>query len=299
MGFSTFDFFKQIPVECEGIVYLEESHILKIHQILLEILDDIVEVCEEYDIGYFLGGGSALGAMRHKGFIPWDDDMDINMPRKDYDRFIPLFRERFQEKYWIHTPQDTENYALSMTQIRKKGTVMKGRDDFATSECGVGIDIFVIENAFDNKVLRNFQGIVSLMLGYLLSCRKFYRDRKEILSFLKKTQERKGTIYFKIAVGFLIAWIPVTWWCKATDNWHRICKDDHSQWVCGCAGRLHFFGELYKREGFCEVRKEMFEGRMLNVSQDVEGYLEHCYGDWKKLPSPEKRERHIVFELEL
>lgn len=298
LNLSTVGAFKYISSdEC---IVLDDSRIRKLQNVLAGILDDIVSVCEKYHINYFLGGGTALGAVRHKGFIPWDDDIDINMPRKDYERFVPAFRKEFRDKYWLHTPEHTKNYGLLLARVRLKGTCIKTREDFFNkNECGAFVDIFIIENTFNNPLLRRIHGIGSLGLGFLLSCRNFYRNREFWMKLVKPGSDLQKTFRIKIAVGFLTSVFSLDFWTHLADRWNSMCKDDHSRYVSGCAGRLHFFGELYERDGFCEVRKADFEGRRWNVSKDVEGYLTRMYGDWKKIPEAENREKHVVFDFKL
>lgn len=297
MNLSTVNAFKHISsVEC---VCLNEKQLHQLQQVLLKILDDIVFVCEKYHINYFLGGGTALGAMRHQGFIPWDDDIDINMPRADYETFIPAFQKEYGKKYWVHTPEKTDNYGLLLARVRLKGTCVKTREDFFNDECGAFVDIFIIENTFNSKILRSVHGIGSLAFGLLLSCRKFYRDRKQLLLLVKEAPELKKVFYIKILIGFFTAILSLNTWTHAANSWNAICKDTESIYVSGCAGRLHFFGELYFRKNFCTVKKALFEGRTLRVSQGVEEYLSHCYGNWKKAPEPSQREKHVVLELKL
>ena len=119
-GLVTFDAFKHNQSEmCQA---LDSEQLARLQHVLLEMLDDIILVCSREGIDYMLGGGSALGAARHQGMIPWDDDIDLNMTRADVQRFIPAFEAAFSDKYWIHTPEKSDNYALLMPQIRKKGT---------------------------------------------------------------------------------------------------------------------------------------------------------------------------------
>ena len=298
MKLSTFEAFKHLSEKDTGMILLDETQLNKIHRVLIRMMEDITEICDKNSLCYFLGGGSALGALRHKGFIPWDDDMDINMPRRDYEKFIRLFREKYSEQYWIQTPGDTPNYGLSMAKIRKKGTVMRGRDDFHSEECGVGIDIFIIENMFENRALRLAHGVLCLGMGYLLSCRKFYRDRKEMRQLARAVPELGMAFRLKIGIGFFLSVCSLDWWCRMTDRCHRLCKNDYSTYVSGCAGRLHFFGEMYRRDRFCQVRKAEFEGHWWNIPVKAEEYLTHCYGDWETLPAPENREKHFVYQFE-
>ncbi len=91
MHLSTMDAFKNL--KSGDLVTVDDEMLKKIQNVLLGILDDIIAVCEKYEIPYTLGGGSVLGAVRHQGFIPWDDDIDVNFSRRDYERFIPAFRK--------------------------------------------------------------------------------------------------------------------------------------------------------------------------------------------------------------
>ena len=78
---------------------LTNEELEKLHQCLLFILKDFIWVCNKYNLKYTLGGGSVLGAVRHKGFIPWDDDLDVNMPREDYEKFKAIFPKELAEEY--------------------------------------------------------------------------------------------------------------------------------------------------------------------------------------------------------
>ena len=94
-----------------------------LHQVELSILDDFIKVCEDNDLTYFLIGGSLLGAVRHQGFIPWDDDIDVGMMRKDYDKFLEIAQDKLGDKYYVdYFPKDKKCY-LPFAKIRLNGTV--------------------------------------------------------------------------------------------------------------------------------------------------------------------------------
>ena len=128
MSLSTLEVFKHI--QPEGAVVLTDEQLLDLQKTLNGILRDIISVCAKHHLRYFLGGGSALGAIRHHGFIPWDDDIDINMPREDHDRFVQVFRQEFGTKYWVHTPEETAGYGLLLSRVLLKGTSVRTREDF-------------------------------------------------------------------------------------------------------------------------------------------------------------------------
>ena len=93
MKLATTECFKQLSKKNPKLITLDDKQIAKVQEVSLKMLREIVDICEKNDIVYHLTGGSALGAIRHKGFIPWDDDIDIDMARKDIERFLNIIKE--------------------------------------------------------------------------------------------------------------------------------------------------------------------------------------------------------------
>lgn len=302
MNLSTFSTFKTLQNNNSKLKKMNNNQLKKLQQTLLGIIDDIDYVCKKYNLTYNLGGGSALGAIRHNGFIPWDDDLDINMPRKDYQKFCEVFEDEFSEKYWLHTPEKTKDYGLSFARVRKKGTIFRSRDDLNnTEEAGVYIDLFIIENTYNLAIMRYIHGILSLMFGFLLSCRNFYKNKKFYLEMVKDNKKANKVFKIKTFIGFLVSWMSVDKINHTWNNINKMCKNNESKYVSVPVGRKHFFGELYERDKFCKTILHEFEGknRMLPVCIEYDAYLKHMYGDYMKIPKEEDRETHIFLELEL
>ena len=287
MSLSTVDAFKHLNADLR-----------RLQLVLVGIVADIDVVCRGNGLNYMLGGGSALGAIRHKGFIPWDDDVDINMPRADYELFIPLFRAQFGERYWIHTPVETPDYGLALCRIRLKGTSVKTREDLANgqTECGAFVDIFVVENVPANRILRVFHGLGSLGFGFLYSCRKFFYERRFVCRWAGENAKLSGVFRMKLAIGFFIAFLSIDFWTRLWDWWNRLCRDDRSQYVTVPVGRRHYFGEFTRRVGFCETVDAEWEGLTVRTSKDLDGYMRRLYGsDYMTPPPLENREKHFLF----
>ena len=96
------------------------SYLQKLQQTETEILEEIDRLCEKHSIVYYLAGGTLLGAVRHRGFIPWDDDIDVAMPRNDYERFRDICLSELDERFYLHCPQTDKNYWLPFAKVRKK-----------------------------------------------------------------------------------------------------------------------------------------------------------------------------------
>lgn len=293
---STADEIKHLNIS--DSVELSDEELGKLQHTLISILDDIQDVADSNSINYVLGGGSCLGAARHQGMIPWDDDIDINMERSEFEKFIPLFRKKYGDKYWIHVPGKTHDYALLFAHIRLKGTSVKNRDDFNTDECGASVDIFVAENTYSSSLSRNIHGIGCQYYGLMVSCRKFYRDRKPLRAMVSEAGfKMKLKTNIKIFFGLLSAGFSVDKWVKDADNWNSRCKDDSSDFVVFPTGRNHFFGEIYKRSDLFTVTELDFSGRKRKCPQSYDKYLSHMYGaDYMKIPEESAREKHIFFK---
>lgn len=177
---------------------------------LLEILKYYINICEENNLTYFLAYGSAIGVARHQGFIPWDDDIDVIMPRPDYERFIQICQQRDMGKYEIVTPQNTPGYYLPFIKLCDKTTTLWEKRHY---HCvfGMYIDIFVIDGAKDDsqetkaisKKIRKYYRMLDLSNSYytlsdlfhMYICKKRIRV---IFQYLKYALNRKK--YSQLAI---------------------------------------------------------------------------------------------------
>lgn len=128
-------------------------------KVMLDILEELIRVCKKYDLHYSMDGGSLLGAIRHKGFIPWDDDVDVAMPRKDYDRLIEVLPRELPDYYFVQTSLTDPEFSVPLLKIRDSRTT--GIDPFhANSRCrfnmGIMVDVIPIDPKPDSIVKRAF-----------------------------------------------------------------------------------------------------------------------------------------------
>ena len=292
MGLSTFDAFKHL--EADGAIPLEGERLAALQKRLAGMLDDMLSVANETGARMILGGGSALGAARHQGFIPWDDDLDVNMPRDDWPRFREAFRARFGGKYAIYEPGAPKGYGLCFPRIRLEGTSFVTREDLVDPPpcCGVFVDVFLSENTPDNALLRRLHGWGSLAIGFLYSCRKAFAERK----WQRRWGLNGGAFRVKRVVGFFVALLSLGRWTRLWDWWNGLCRNAGSRFVTYPVGRRHYFGELAPRKELMPGEPRVFEGRKAPCAAGLESYMERLYGaDYMTPPPPEKRERHVAF----
>lgn len=299
MNLRTNGIFKNIISKNDSCITLDDKQIQDLQKVLLEIMSDIIDVCNENHLSYSLSGGTLLGAVRHNGFIPWDDDADLDITRKDFYKFIDAFKDKYSDKYWVHIPGKTDEYGVLMTRVRKKGTVCKVSEDENNDENGIFVDIFIVENTYNNLILRKIHEFLCTLVLGVVSCRNFYKNRR---SFLKMAEGHKNVLRLfrlKIFLGALISWIPVKTIVSFADKIFAMCKDDNSKMITIPAGRKKFSGELFMRSDYCEYIESSFEGYKWKIPAGYERILTRLYGDYMEIPPEDKREKHVLLDFKI
>ena len=299
MKLKTTDIFKKLYLKNSNLIVLKDKEIKQLQSIFLTMADDIIGVLESIQANYHLTGGSCLGAIRHQGFIPWDDDMDIDIARKDVIKFLKVFREKYEDKYWIHTPYNKDDYCLPNIQIRLKNSVYKGVNDYLDGECGVPFDIAIMENTYNNKIIRKIHGIISMGLGLIVSCRKFAKYKDFYLDLVKGLDEETKIFKDKIRIGKFFSFFSLSHWIRIYDKWNSRCKNDSSKDVVVPTGRKNYFGEIYEREKFFLSTEAIFEKRKWQVPKDYDYYLKKMYGNYLEIPALDDIERHALLAFSL
>jgi len=285
---------KEIGRDADGAIVLEGELLKKYQGYLLSMAADIIGVFEAEGIVYHLGGGSCLGAVRHHGFIPWDDDFDINILGDDFEKFQAAFLSKHADRYTIST-SSTPGYGRASIKVRLKDSVFRGKEDDDGDDKGFFIDMYRIENTFDNKCLRYFHGMRCMVYGYLLSCRRLYEKKATIESLIGSNEEARRALQNKFRVGQLFSCVPLHVFAAKTARVYGMCRNSRSKYVCVPSGNKHFFGTVYRREQITQTVKMPFERYEWCVPADYDYYLRNLYRDYMVIP--EHHEKHIALEL--
>ena len=280
---------------------LTDDELHRLQAVLTNMLSEIVEVCEKHGIECYVAYGSCLGAVRHQGFIPWDDDLDICMFRNDYERFAKVFEEELGARYVLNTPEGTKGYGLGFPRIRLKGTTLKCRDDFySDDECGVYIDLLIWDDVPNNVVLRALHGFVSMGIGFAYSCRRFRWYGDYYLDLAKGNEDLLRIFKTKVRLGALFSFMDLDGWTKLWYRWNGLCRSGKSQYVSIPSARKHYFGELHKRSDIRPPIVAEFGGVNVLVPLNYAAYLTSLYGPrYMELPPESEREKHIVLKIDL
>ena len=250
------------------------------HQtILAGMLEDFDAVCKKNNIKYMLFSGTALGAVRHHGFIPWDDDVDVIMLRDEYEHFFESAAKDFDtEKYYVQK-EFSEHWPMPFSKLRLNNSacIEKYHPKDREMHQGIYIDIFPIDNLADNRIMQKIQFYASkIVITKSLFKRGYSTD-----SFAKKM--------FMIASVFLPAGIFKKIAQRRGDKKSALV---HS--FFGASKR--FERSIYKREWFEAAIDAEFEGKRYPVSAYYDELLTTLYGDYMRIPPESEREckQHAV-----
>ena len=270
---------------------VQQYDIKEIQAVLLEILLEIDRVCKKNDIKYSLGFGTLLGAIRHKDFIPWDDDLDITMLRADYDRFIEACKTDLNSNYFLSYFDSENEYPYDFGKVVKNNTLYEEIGaKYRNIHKGVYVDIFPLDNV--NIRTYSFQ-------HYLFS---FFR-RARWRSIDKKTMPRKEWNNSDMKKVTRIA-VPIAW--LGNNNLHyileKIMRLHNRKRTKYVYTMCHPNGDkwLFERKWFDNYEYKEFSGFLFPCAKGFDGILKQAYGDYMKMPPPEMRlPSHDIVEINL
>ncbi len=246
---------------------------------ILDIMTAFDRMCREHGLTYYICAGTMLGAVRHGGFIPWDDDADVTMPRRDYDLLLEHAAEWIPQPYELNSFELDSNYANTFSKFIDSSTTIVERYDF-NSVGGIYVDVFPLDDTHNN-----------LLLAKCKSAR---------FKFLKKMSYFCNRNPYKHGKG-PSSWLPkfiqaITTNAKLQEKASRIMRSGsypNSKYVC----TYDFTHAIMLKKFMGKPTPIMFEGREFYGVENAHEYLKSLYGDYMKLPEGEHRKQHNFYYL--
>lgn len=254
----------------------------EIQKIELEIFDVIHAFCEKRGLRYSLYGGTLIGAIRHKGFIPWDDDIDLIMPRPDYEIFCKEFKA---EGFSVHTHLNDSNYIYPFAKVYHEGTVLV-EGESAVKSCAF-VDVFPIDGFPDNGKSLRMAKWVRRMVMLCVTAKNGKRWKRGLPWYKCIILLGIRSILFPISNCFLLSRFQQSLQAYGYDNQPIIGDMTWGYGACQCVPANVF-------SSFVDVE---FECRKAKAMEGWDVYLTNVFGDYMKLPPPEKRRTHHSFRL--
>lgn len=256
----------------------------------IDLLNELKRICEKNNITYFLIGGTLIGAIRHNGFIPWDDDIDIGMLRDQYDKFIEACKTDLDIEYELYDWYRDEASPLPFLKLKIKGTHYPEQlSKKAEMNNAIYIDIFPYDNAPDSKMLQRIQAqkIYFIRKILLLRCGFAIDDT----SYLKRGLY--GILRFFSCYKSVMSWKMK---CDSILKQYNICE---TAYVGNMCGSYSYFKELKQRDLLKNTEPHKFENFEFPVPVKYDQYLKEVYGDYMKLPpASEQIGRHGVTDID-
>lgn len=261
---------------------------------------EIEKVCDRHNLRVCLGCGNALGALRHKGFIPWDDDLDLLMPRKDYDKLINEYAKELPVQYKIYAPNSQNGPIYRFAKVVDTNTRFLG-PGVPDNEChGVFVDIFPLENTTTNLFVIKCNRICLMALMVIASSVAQYKSKNVFYrNLMCSTSKGCLTYYIRNTVGFLFGFFSAKRWYNIFDDFSKGHKETGFVNMPSNEAGLWKYFNPYSISMYFPAKKVMYDDIMAYVPNNAEKYLEIEFGDWHWIPPMEDRWQHFVKKIKL
>lgn len=268
-----------------------QQHLNDTQRYILHVLREVTRVLEEMKIPYFMQGGTMLGAIRHEGFIPWDDDVDLGIPRADYDRLLKEVSAHLPENLELRTYDDETDHHYYFArivdtryQIRRMGSIEERLEN-------IWVDLFPLDGMPNGLVSRQWH-----KLRLLMTRLKFHLSCFEKVNIKRPGRPLVERIIIKIAMITRVG----KWWNtrKQLDKLDRLLKKyspEKSDYLVNFTGQTSFkFNEMFKKEIYGAGKEYPFEDMTLVGPEQYDAYLKSLYGDYMTPPRVEDRNAHAA-----
>lgn len=270
------------------------SKLRKLQLIELDILKAFSDICERNDLRYILCGGTILGAIRHKGFIPWDDDLDVAMPRSDYEKLATIAQSELGDRYRFLSYKTDDTYKRNFNRIADTRVIVHNASNSKELLEYAWLDIFPLDGMPNGRILQR------LHFGILTFKRFLYHAScfDELVNLNRPGRPR----YQQFAIKFLAkthfgSRMNTKKLMSKIEKGLKRYDYDNGEWI------VSFFGsymtkEIFEKRLIGKGTKYQFEDLMLLGPDLYDEFLKHFYGDYMKVPEDAHKDKHNITEIE-
>ncbi|MGI5897464.1 MAG: LicD family protein [Oscillospiraceae bacterium] len=273
----------------------DEATLKRVQQIELGILKDFIKICTENNLSYFGLAGTGIGAIRHKGFIPWDDDIDVGLPRKDYEKFLQIAKQQYGDRYTVMNAEENENYPLMTTRWMLKGTEFR-EDSLKDIDCELGIflDIYPFDNLFDDAKKRKRQTLAAWFWSKMLILRSIPHP---VLGFTGAKEKLVRFACVTIHYSMRLFHISKKWLYQKGKKASMKCTEQTTEYLGYLCDTDPYSNTISSKELFPVLYMD-FEDVQLAFPSGIDQVLRRMFGDYMQLPPVDKRKNHYPYRLD-
>lgn len=266
------------------------DYLPKLHNCQLIIAREIKRLCDKHNIKYFIIAGTLLGAIRHGGFIPWDDDMDVGMLREDYEKFIKVAKTDLGGDFFLQTSETDKNYGLPFAKILLNDTVLVEASAGSDAKKGIFVDVFPFDVAPENEADRENHNKKTYIYKRLLLAKLNY-------NVCVKNDYVKRAVYFILKI--MSSFYSHDKLVQKLEGEITRYNNSKTEDIVNIGGAYGYKKETIKADWVRDTVEIPFEDMTLSAPVDYIKYLETFYGDYMTPPPEDKRyNRHSVTELD-
>ena len=282
--------------QSKEIHVLTEDERTKLQAHLRKMYQEVEAVCNRHGLTVMLADGSVLGAVRHGGFIPWDDDIDLNMPRRDYEELINTYASELPNHYRVYAPNSINGPIANFAKVVDMNTeIILPGEESSTMSHGISIDIFPLEGIDPNcKLYNKLMKYCSMALIYIIGSVTQYSNHSKLYRRLMSgSLAARFNYWFRELIGFFFSFFSRVEWQNMFDSFVRNTEE---------TGFVHRPSDIYKWEPipmdvYLPVKRTKFDDITAFIPNKPEFLLEYDYGDWHYIPQTEEIWNHFLLSI--